>query len=145
MRRAPALAHLALGEPLRRRLHDLEFGDRRLAEPSTSFEPLRRRRNHLGERAEFLEQRLGERLHVALRDGAEQHQLQHLVVGERLRPGFEEARAQALAMAVIVRRGFGEAGDCVSAACATACPEYAEFAIGARSRRNAVALAPPSI
>jgi hypothetical protein len=72
-------------------------------------EALGRGRDHLGERAELGEQFLGERLHVATRHGAEQHQFQHLVIGQRLRPRLHEARAQAIAMAVIVRRGFGEA------------------------------------
>src|SRR6185503_19311839 len=50
------------------------------------------------ERAEALDQALGHRLGVTAGDGVEQHQLEQLVVGQRLRPAGDEAILQALAM-----------------------------------------------
>jgi len=47
-----------------------------------------RRRQDGGHRAEARDQRLGQRLDVAARDGAEQHQLQQFIIGERLGPGL---------------------------------------------------------
>ena len=46
---------------------------------------------------------LRQRLDVAARDRAEQHQLEQFVVGERLRASVPEALAQPLAMAVVMR------------------------------------------
>jgi hypothetical protein len=96
-------ADLAAGEPARRRLHDLDLGDRRLAQSAHFREALGRRRDHLGEGAEPGEQRLGQRLEIAAGDRPEQDELEQLVVGERLRAGLEEARPQPLAMSEIVR------------------------------------------
>ena len=48
-------------------------------------------------------QGLGKGLHVAPGDGAEQDQLQELVIRERLRACLPEAGTQAIAMAVEVR------------------------------------------
>ena len=62
----------------------------------------RRRVDHFGERAEAREQPLGERLGVAARDGAEQHQLEQFVVGQRLGAALAEALAQPLAMARVI-------------------------------------------
>ena len=56
----------------------------------------------------FAMQLLGQWLDVALRDGAEQHQLQHFIVADRLGTGLPETRAQPLAMAVVVRRRLGK-------------------------------------
>ena len=98
-----ALPHLVARQPTGRRLHDLELGDCGLSEPAHLLEPLPRRADHFRERAEPGEQRLCQRLHIAPRDGAEQHELEELVIGECLRAGFEEARAQAHAVLVVVR------------------------------------------
>src|SRR5688572_33305389 len=95
---------------MRRRLHDLELGNRRLAELADLPQSLGRRRDDLDERAECLQQLLRQRLDVTLRDRAKENQLEHLVVGERRRAALAEARAQALAVAEIMRRGLGEAG-----------------------------------
>src|SRR5262249_51896313 len=100
----------AAGEPARRCLHDLELGDGGLAQALDLFEPLARRRDHLGERAELRNELLGERLHVALRDGAKQDQLEELVVADRLAAGGEEALPQPRAMAVIVPAAHAVAG-----------------------------------
>ena len=67
--------------------------------PLTSLSRSARRIDDLGERAEALQQPLGERLGVAAGDGAEQHQLQQLVVGQRLGAAAAEALLQPLAMA----------------------------------------------
>ncbi len=47
-----------------------------------------------------------ERLHVAPRQRAEEHELQEFIIGERAGAAFAEARAQTIAMAVIMRRFF---------------------------------------
>ena len=62
------------------------------------LEPLRRRVDHLGKGAEPLQQPLGQVLGVAAGNGAEQHHLEQLVVGQRLRPAAHEALLQSLAM-----------------------------------------------
>src|SRR6185436_13551397 len=62
------------------------------------------------ERPELGDQRLGQRLDVAPRDGAKQHKLKEFVVGDRIGPGVEEALAQPLAMTEIVWRGLGQTG-----------------------------------
>ena len=56
------------------------------------------------------DQFLGERFDVALRNGAEQHQLEQFVVAHRLAPAVAEAAAQPFAVAVIMRRRLGKAG-----------------------------------
>ena len=74
-------------------------------------EPFARRREGLGEGAECGEQLLGERLQIAPRQGAEQHELEQFVVGHRLAARVAETLAQSLAVAMIVRRfilGFGK-------------------------------------
>src|SRR5262249_25370797 len=101
-----ALFALAAHEPIGRRLHDLELGDGGLAETDL-LQPLQRRRDHLGEGAERGEQVLRERLHVALRDGAKQDELEHFVIADRLASGGEESLLQASAMAVVMRRLVG--------------------------------------
>jgi hypothetical protein len=90
-------------------VHDLEIGGGRLLDALDLFQPLRRRRQHFGERAELGDQLLGERLDVALRDGAKQHQLEQLIVGDGIGAGIAEARTQPLAMAEVMRRALGEA------------------------------------
>ena len=84
------------------RLDDLEFGDRGFAHPVDFGEPRRFGGDRLGERAETLDQRLGERLDVAPRDGAKQHQLDQLVIGDGLGAGLQQALAQARAMSVVM-------------------------------------------
>ena len=74
--------------------------------PSTSRSRFGRR-DHLGERPEPGHQRLGERLEIPPRDRAEQHELEQLVVGERLGAAGEEALAQPPAVSEIVRIGPG--------------------------------------
>jgi hypothetical protein len=51
---------------------------------------------------------LGERLHVTLRNGAEQHQFQQLIVVHRFGAGLAEAVTQPLAVAMIVGPNFGK-------------------------------------
>ena len=78
--------------------------------PLISRKPCLGSADDFGERAECLDQLLGERLDVALRNGAEQHQFQQLVIGEGIGPGLAEALAQPFAMPVIMRRGVFKAG-----------------------------------
>ena len=101
-------------------MHDLEFGDGGFAEALDLLEPRRRRRHHFGEGAELGDQLLGQRLDVALRDGAEQHQFEQFIVADRVAAGLAEAPAQPLAVAVIMRRRLGEAG--LFAGCCYALP-----------------------
>jgi hypothetical protein len=89
---------------------ELELGDGGVSHALHLGETGRRRRHRLGEGAEAGDQLLGQRLDVALRDGAEQHQLEQFVVADRVRAGLAKARAQPFAVAVIMRRGLGEAG-----------------------------------
>jgi hypothetical protein len=72
-------------------------------------EPRDRRGDDFGERAEGRDQRLGERLDVAARQGAEQDEFEQLVVGQRLVASGAETLAQPLAVAVIMGLRLGEA------------------------------------
>ena len=62
------------------------------------------RGDHVGERAETLDQRLGERFDVAAGNRPEQHQLQQFVVSQRLGADIPEACAKPLPMAMEMRR-----------------------------------------
>ena len=108
MTTAPAAFHLPARQPARRRVHDLDFGDGGLAHALDFFQPRARRRDHLGEGAERRNQIFGERFDVALRNGAEQHQFEQLVITDRLAAGLAKTRAQSLAVAMIMRRRFGK-------------------------------------
>ena len=99
-----ALGHRALGEAPRRGLDDLEVGDDALADAVDLGEARGRRGEHLGEGAEAPDQLLGDRLHVAARDGAEEHELEQLVVGQRIAADLDEAGAQPVTVTVVVRR-----------------------------------------
>ncbi len=75
-----------------------------------------RRTEDTGERAEPLDQRLGDRLGVAPRDQAKKQQLEDFVVGKRGVAQLAEAIAQPLAMAVIMLRDGergGQGGPCI--------------------------------
>ncbi len=64
--------------------------------PSTSSRRVAGRRDHIGETAEMRDQLLGQRLHIAPRNGGEQHQLQNLIIGQRVwRRLRQSARAGA--------------------------------------------------
>jgi hypothetical protein len=91
-------------------LHHLQLRDGGVAQALHLAQTRFRSGNHFGEGAEFGEQRLGQKLHVAAGQRAEQQELQEFVVAERIGAGFAEPRAQTLAMAVVMRVGFGEAG-----------------------------------
>ena len=93
-----------LATRLRGRGDQLELVDRGLADAIDFAQPRHRRVNDFGERAEFLQQRLGQRLGVAPRQRRKQRHLQQFVIAQRLRPGAVEALAQPFAMAVIMRR-----------------------------------------
>ena len=58
------------------RLHDLELRDGRVPKPRHFREPLRRSCDNLGERTEFFQQGLGQRLHVPARQRAKQNEFQ---------------------------------------------------------------------
>lgn len=62
-----------------------------------------------GERSELGDQVFCERLDVALRDGAEKHELQEFVIAHRFGAGLPEAVAQPFPVAVIVRWRLGKA------------------------------------
>ena len=89
----------AAGELGGGRVHDLEVGDGGLAQAADLLKPPDGCRDHLGQGAEFFEQLLCQRLHVAPRYGAKQDQLEHFVIVQRIAAGLQESFAQALAMA----------------------------------------------
>src|SRR5262249_27814863 len=101
-----ALLELAADKLVGSRLDDLDFRDHRIAHTLDLLQQRDWRGNHLGKRAEPGDQVLCERFHIATRQGAEQNELQKLVVGKRARPGLEETLAQPLAMAVEMGSGF---------------------------------------
>src|SRR5258708_33744604 len=92
---------------MRGRFHDLELGDGGVAQALDRFQPFDRCRHDLGKRAELLDQVLGERLEVAARDGAKEHELEQLVNRQGIAAALEEARAQPLAMPEKVRGRLG--------------------------------------
>ena len=96
------LRHGALGEAAGRGLDDLEVGDDALADAVDLHQPRRRGGEHLGEGAEAPDQLLGDRLHVAARDRAEQHELQQLVIRQGVAAHLREARPQPVAVAVVM-------------------------------------------
>ncbi len=57
-----------------------------------------------GDAAEFVEQRLGERLGILPRDRQREQIFDQLVIEQRVRPALEQATAQARAVAAIVWR-----------------------------------------
>jgi hypothetical protein len=95
--------HLATRQAVGGGLYHLELGDGGVAQAGDLGEALRRSGDGLGERAELGDQRLGEGLHVAPRQGPEQHQLEQFVFGHRVAAGLAEAGAKPLAMPVIMR------------------------------------------
>ena len=97
-----SLHHLAAHEPERRRAHELDLGDRRLAEARHLLQALLRRIQRLGEASEVGKDGFGQRLGVAPRHRAEQDELEQLVVGKRIVAGLAEASPLPLAMAEIV-------------------------------------------
>ena len=92
-----------------RGLDDLEFAYDRFANTGNSLELIRRGRDHGVEVPELVEQLPCQRLHVAARNGPEQNQLQHLVIGQRLCAAGQETITQSLAVVTNVRGLF--AGD----------------------------------
>jgi len=68
--------------------------------------------NHLGERSEFCDQRLGQRLDVAPRQRAKQYHFEQFVIIQRIGAGVAKAVTQPFAMAVIMR-GLGIASIAV--------------------------------
>ena len=104
----------------RRRLDDLQLRGNAFTHALHFQDAVARRGNSLGETAETGNQRLGERFHVAPRNGREQHQFHHLIVGQGLGAAYKEALAQSLAMADIMRLGLERLPDIRNmAACAS--------------------------
>ena len=99
---------LRLISPLAMRLgggrDQLELVDRGILDPVDFAQARVRRVNDFGKRAEFLQQRFGQRLGVAAGQGGKQRHLEQFVIAQRVRPGAVKALAQPLAMAVIMRR-----------------------------------------
>jgi hypothetical protein len=103
------LLQLAFCHPARGRRDQFDLGDRRLTQAIDFAQPGRRCVNGFGERAEFGDQRFGQRLDVAPGQRAEQHHLQQFIVAQGIRSGAKKALAQPHPMAVIMRR-FGGRG-----------------------------------
>jgi hypothetical protein len=105
-RQQRARLQLSLGNPARRRRDQFQHRDGGVTDAVDFAQPRIWRMDDFGERAEFLQQRFGQRLDVAARPGAEQHHLQQFVIAQGVGPGAVKALAQPLAMAVIMR-GLG--------------------------------------
>ena len=95
--------HLGAGQALGRVRHRFERHRARLADAVHPLQLTRPGAQHVGERAEALQQRVGDRLGVTPRDRMEQEQLQHLVIGEGARPAVEEPFSQAASVAAMDR------------------------------------------
>ena len=76
--------------------------DHRVADAGDLAQLAGRRTQHLGKRAEAGEQRLGDRLGVAARNGLEEDQLEEFVVGQCRTAAVVEARLQAFTVAMEV-------------------------------------------
>src|SRR5262245_14284278 len=85
------------------RAHELEFADGRLADAGDFAQEFVRSVHRLGKGAEAGDQRLGHGLGVAARRGAEQDQLEQLVLGEGVGAALAETAPEPLAMTVIMR------------------------------------------
>jgi hypothetical protein len=68
---APSVSGLAARQAAGRGVHDLELIHRGVADPLDFLQPRAWCRHHFGEGTEFGDQLLGERLDIALGDGAE--------------------------------------------------------------------------
>jgi hypothetical protein len=86
------------------RANEPQLGDDRVADPVDLLQALVGRVDHLGERAETGDQLFRELLGIAPRQRAEQHELQQLIVGHRVRATLQEALAQTLAVTGVVGR-----------------------------------------
>ena len=75
-------------------LDDLQLGDDRGSDTVDRLQPGGRRGDHAVEIAEGLDQAAGQRFHVLTGNGAEQDQLQHLVIGHGGGAALHEAVAQ---------------------------------------------------
>jgi hypothetical protein len=115
--------HLSTRQPPGGGVDDLELGDRALADAFDLAQPGGGRGDDLGEGAELGDQRFGQRLDVALRNGAEHHQFEQFVIADRLGAGLAETRAQALAVTVVMRRGLRETDPLRASPCRP-CPPW---------------------
>jgi hypothetical protein len=97
------VGQLFAGQPPGRFVNDLQGCRRGLANAGNAGQFLGFCRQHAGEAAEPGDQRLGDRFDIAPRNCAEQQELDHLVIGQRLGTLFEQPLTQAVAMFVIVR------------------------------------------
>src|SRR5215467_1270104 len=96
--------YFAASKPMGGGLDHLKFRDGGVAEPVDLGKTRPWRRDHFAERAEFRDQRLGQRLDVPAGLRAKQNEFEEFVIGDRIAAGLAETLAQALPMAVIMRR-----------------------------------------
>ena len=106
-RRAVSIRQAAVGLAVGRqtevaRIADLA-ADHPLAHPAGT-EALLDLQGQLGERHDRDAELLGDRLHVATRDRAKEHELEQLVIRQSLAAGLSETGAQAVAVPEIMRR-----------------------------------------
>jgi hypothetical protein len=94
----------------RRRLHQLDRRDAVRPEPARGEQFPLRRREHGGEAAVPVDQRLRERLCVADLEGEEQQHLQQFIIGQCIGAAFEQLLAHPAAMAVRAEAGEGRGG-----------------------------------
>ncbi len=70
------------GQAMRSGLDDLQMHGDTDPDAFDFHQTFARRGDHLGKAAEALDERLGKRLHILARDGAEKEKLEKLIVGE---------------------------------------------------------------
>ena len=97
-----ALLHARTRQSQRRLVQQLKVHRRRFPDAGDGLQLFGGGGEHAVQRAEPRQQRLGQRLDVAAREGAEEVELQQLIVGQRLQPALQRPLAQPLAMAELV-------------------------------------------
>jgi hypothetical protein len=88
---APGAPAPRRAQPHRRRPHELELGDGGLADARHLAQELLRRIERFGKCPQARKNGFGERLGIAPRGGAEQDQLEQLIVGEGIGTGIAKA------------------------------------------------------
>ena len=84
-------------------MNHLQCADGRFPDAIDVEQAFGRGRDHIGKAAEAGDQGFGQRLHIAPRNGGEQHQLQQFVIGQGIGPARHEAGTQSRAVFEIMR------------------------------------------
>jgi hypothetical protein len=105
-----ALFHLTLRDAAGGRGDQLDFGDRRIAEPTGFAQACFGSMDDFGKGSELGNEVFGQWLDVPARQRAKQHHFQQFVIAQGIGPGIPEPVPQPFAMTVIMRR-FGKSGS----------------------------------